>query len=532
MMFRAIRPADSLRIGVCFLAAVTAFTALASDPADARWRRKRHHGHHVARAAAYNPPYADIVVDANSGRVLHDTNADSLRHPASLTKIMTLYLLFEQLEAGKIKLDTRLEVSDHASQQAPSKLGLRPGQTIAVEDAIRAIVTKSANDVAVVIAEAIGGDEDGFAKMMTRKARALGMSRTVYVNASGLPDDDQITTARDQATLGRAIQDRFPREYRYFSTPSFAYRGYSIRNHNKLLGRVQGVDGIKTGYTRSSGFNLVTSMRRGGRHIVAVVLGGRSGGARDARMRELVETEIASAATQRTVAKIAAPTEVAAAVKPAAPARLARADAMGPVAVANLASIGEPSASQRVEANAVQAASAFTHQPRPGSAEPISPVRVKTISVKAGSVQSASLAPLTASAPTATVAPAHFAKNAAQPQQQQQAAPVQPAVYEVASASSTPVAAASTTSHARPRGPWLIQVGAFPKETEAQERLREAQSIARKLLAKADPFTERVTKGNQELYRARFAGLDQSAAEAACKYFKRNDIACMAIKNN
>ena len=173
-----------------------------------------------------------------------------------------------------------------------------PGQTIAVEDAIRALVTKSANDVAVVVAEAIGGDEDTFARMMTRKARALGMARTVYTNASGLPDDDQITTARDQATLGRAIQDRFPRYYRYFATPSFVYRGHAMRNHNKLLGRVEGVDGIKTGYTRASGFNLVSSVRRGNRHIVAVVLGGASGGARDARMRGLIEQHIASAATQ------------------------------------------------------------------------------------------------------------------------------------------------------------------------------------------------------------------------------------------
>ena len=335
-MLRGIRPADGLRFGLCTLAAVVALTTVASDPAEARWRRgKRHHGH-FARAAAYNPPYADIVVDANSGQVLHNTNADSLRHPASLTKIMTLYLLFEQLDAGKLRLDSRLEVSDHASQQAPSKLGLMPGQTIAVEDAIRALVTKSANDVAVVIAEAIGGDEDSFARMMTRKARALGMSRTVYANASGLPDADQLTTARDQATLGRAIQDRFPREYRYFSTPSFVYRGYAIRNHNKLLGRVQGVDGIKTGYTRDSGFNLVTSLRRGPRHVVAVVLGGTSGAARDARMRGLIEQEIASASTQRTVAKIAESTEVAAvAAKPAAPQiqpRLARADAMQAVA--------------------------------------------------------------------------------------------------------------------------------------------------------------------------------------------------------
>jgi len=262
-MLRGIRPAHGLRFGLCTLAAVVGLAAITTEPADARWRRGKRH--HYARVAAYTPPYADIVVDANSGEVMHATNADSLRHPASLTKIMTLYLLFEQLEAGKLRLDSRLEVSEHASEQAPSKLGLVPGQTIAVEDAIRALVTKSANDVAVVVAEAIGGDEDTFGRMMTRKARALGMSRTVYVNASGLPDKDQITTARDQATLGRAIQDRFPREYRYFGTPVFVYRGWAMRNHNKLLGRVQGVDGIKTGYTRDSGFNLVSSVRRGGR---------------------------------------------------------------------------------------------------------------------------------------------------------------------------------------------------------------------------------------------------------------------------
>src|SRR5436190_1097930 len=310
-MLRAIRPAVGLRFGLCALSAVIALAAIGSDPADARGRRGKHHRGGGA-VASYTPPYADLVMDANSGAVLHAENADSLRHPASLTKIMTLYLLFEQLEAGKLRLDSRLEVSDHASQQAPSKLGLLPGQTLSVEDAIRALVTKSANDAAVVVAEAIGGDEDSFARMMTRKARALGMSRTVYANASGLPDDDQITTARDQATLGRAIQDRFPRYYRYFATPAFVYRGHAMRNHNKLLGRVEGVDGIKTGYTRASGFNLVSSVRRGNRHIVAVVLGGASGGARDARMRSLIEQQIASAATQRTVAKIEEPKEVAA----------------------------------------------------------------------------------------------------------------------------------------------------------------------------------------------------------------------------
>src|SRR6185369_10634441 len=174
-----------------------------------------------------------------------------------------------------------------------------------IEDAIKGLVTRSANDAAVVIAEAIAGSEDEFATLMTRKARLLGMSKTVYRNASGLPDDDQITTARDQATLGRAIQDRFPRYYRYFSTVSFTFRGHSISNHNHLLGTVEGVDGIKTGYTRASGFNLVTSMRRGNRHLIGVVMGGRSGGSRDAIMRNLLAENLEKASTRRTIAAIA-----------------------------------------------------------------------------------------------------------------------------------------------------------------------------------------------------------------------------------
>ena len=538
-MLRGIRPADGLRFGLCTLAAVIGLAAVTTDPADARSRRGKRHHH--ARVVAYTPPYADVVVDANSGQVLHGTSADALRHPASLTKIMTLYLLFEQMEAGKFRLDSRLEVSEHASQQAPSKLGLRPGQTISVEDAIRALVTKSANDVAAVVAEAIGGDEETFARMMTRKARVLGMSRTVYANASGLPDPDQITTARDQATLGRAIQDRFPREYRHFATPVFVYRGWAMRNHNKLLGRVQGLDGIKTGYTRASGFNLVTSVRRGPRHIVAVVLGGTSGAARDARMRMLIEQQIASGSTQRTVAKIAESTEVAAAAaqpKPTVPppsmARLARADAMAPITTSSVAE-GDTSPAPAIQA-ASPVASSLSPQPKPGSAEPINPVKVKTITVKAGNVQTAMLVPISP-APTAMVAPPHFAKSAhapalaAPPAAEKPAVPA-PAAYQVASAHSVPVTTGSAMPrHPHPRGSWLIQVGAFPKEAEAHDRLREAQSLAKSMLAKADPFTERVVKGSQELYRARFAGFDQDSAEAACKYFKRNEIACMAIKN-
>jgi D-alanyl-D-alanine carboxypeptidase len=259
----------------------------------------------LSHAENYSPPTASIVVDGNSGTTLQASNPDAPRHPASLTKIMTLYLLFGRLEAGKLKLDSPLKVSEHASEQAPTKLGLRPGETIAVEDAIKAIVTKSANDAAVAVAENLGGDEDHFAKLMTQEARALGMTRTTYTNASGLPDDDQVTTARDQALLGRLIQKRFPRYYKYFSTESFVYHGATMLNHNHLLGAIEGVDGIKTGFTRASGFNLVTSVHRDGRYIVAVVMGGRSSLERDAQMRELISAQIKGIALKRAVPVIA-----------------------------------------------------------------------------------------------------------------------------------------------------------------------------------------------------------------------------------
>jgi D-alanyl-D-alanine carboxypeptidase len=274
---------------------------------DAEARGARHHGkerqakhHRVIHGPDYKPPYAEFVVDNNSGEVMRELNADEPRHPASLTKVMTLYMLFEQLEAGKFKLDTPLQISTRAAQQPPTKLGLKANQTLPVEDAIKGMCTRSANDAAMVVGEAIGGTEEEFAKLMTEKARALGMSNTTYVNASGLPAEEQITTARDQAILGRAIQERFPTYYRYFSTTNFRFHGHDIHNHNSLLGNVKGVDGIKTGYTEASGYNLVTSVRREARHIISVVLGGRSGAARDSRMREMIEQYISHASVQRT----------------------------------------------------------------------------------------------------------------------------------------------------------------------------------------------------------------------------------------
>ena len=503
-MLGAVTAARGLRFAIFSFAA--AIIVIGSNPAEARWRR--YHPY-----VAYQPNYAAIVIDANSGRELHAVNADATRHPASLTKIMTLYLLFEQLEAGKLKLDTQMKASEHASEQAPTKVGLDEGDTIKVEDAIKALVTRSANDAAVVIAETIGGTEENFAKLMTRKARALGMTRTVYVNASGLPDNEQITTARDQALLGRAIQDRFPQYYRYFSTRSFVLDGEYMNNHNHLLGSVDGVDGIKTGYTRDSGFNLVTSVHRGNRFLVAVVLGGASAGARDARMRQLIEQYIASAATTRTAAKI---------VETAEPVRLAEPKPQSqPLPI-------QPR--PQAEAPTVVASNIVAAQ------QPIQPVRVKTISVKAGATTIPALMAL-APAPQATVAPSEFAvarrddapavTGPVATNEVNASAPA-PAVYEPASASTTPV---PTLPPPVARGAWIIQVGAFPEEEKAKERLREAQTLGKTIVAKASPFTEKVVKGKQELYRARFAGFDQTAAEAACNYFKRNDIACMAMKN-
>jgi D-alanyl-D-alanine carboxypeptidase len=256
--------------------------------------------HGVLHGSNYHPPFAAIVVDDNTGQTIYEVNADEPRHPASVTKVMNLYLLFEELEAGKVALDTMLPVSAHCAGQNPVKLGLKPNSTIRAEDALKAMVTKSANDAACTVAEFHGGgDEAEGARLMTIKAHALGMTGTNYVNGSGLPDEAQITTARDQALLGLIIRNRFPTYYRYFSTLSFNWHGKEMHNHNGLLGNVPGVDGIKTGYTEASGYNLVASVQRGDRHIVSVVLGGTSNGARDTLMRKLIEEHAPHASAQR-----------------------------------------------------------------------------------------------------------------------------------------------------------------------------------------------------------------------------------------
>jgi len=243
----------------------------------------------MANPAQANPRYAAIVVDIESGEVLHAANADETRYPASLTKMMTLYMLFEQLERGELRLDSPLQVSSYAASRQASKLYVKAGSTLPVETAIQALVIRSANDVAVVVAEALGGSEANFGRMMTDKARQLGMPRTTFRNPHGLPDAGQTTTARDMATLSIRLMQDFPQYYHYFSQTRFTWNGNTITGHNRLLGSYPGADGMKTGFIRASGFNVATSAVRDGRRLVSVVMGGFTAASRDTHMADLLD---------------------------------------------------------------------------------------------------------------------------------------------------------------------------------------------------------------------------------------------------
>jgi D-alanyl-D-alanine carboxypeptidase len=243
--------------------------------------------------------YAAIVVDATSGAVLYQYAAEQPRYPASLTKLMTVYMLFEALDQGRIQKATPIPVSDAARKQPPTKIGFRAGETIDVDSAIRALIIRSANDVAVAVAEYLDGTESGFARQMTARARSLGLAQTSFANASGLPDPGQRTSARDMARLSLALRQRFPHHYHYFGERSFVYAGRTIRSHNELIGEVAGVDGLKTGYIRASGYNLATSIRRDGRSVVAVVMGGESAADRNARMKQLIDQFLPMATRER-----------------------------------------------------------------------------------------------------------------------------------------------------------------------------------------------------------------------------------------
>lgn len=247
--------------------------------------------------------YASLVIDAASGEVLHEVNADTRNYPASLTKMMTLYMMFEALEEGRMRLDDRIVMSRRAASQPPSRLGIKIGQSVSVETAIRALAIKSANDVAASVAEHVAGSERQFALLMTAKARSLGMSNTTFRNASGLPHRSQMSTARDMSKLARAMLLHFPHRYHYFSEERFRYGGKSYKTHNKLLTNYEGTDGIKTGYIRASGFNLVASVKRGDRRLIGVVFGAKNSKSRNRHMVTLLEKGWTKVAPQYALAK-------------------------------------------------------------------------------------------------------------------------------------------------------------------------------------------------------------------------------------
>jgi len=253
--------------------------------------------------------YASFIINENTKRIYHNANADTRNYPASLTKIMTLYLVFDALKSKKISMNSKFKVSKRATRQPPSKLNLSAGSNITVKNAILALVTKSANDVATVIAENLGKSERNFARLMTRKAKKLGMTRTTFRNASGLPNRGQLSTARDMATLGIAIRKNHPKFFKLFKTKSFIYKGIKYTNHNNLLGSYSGTDGIKTGYTNASGFNLVASVERNGQRIIGVVFGGKKARSRDKHMVTLLNKYFKTSLSKPLV-RIAKPSEL------------------------------------------------------------------------------------------------------------------------------------------------------------------------------------------------------------------------------
>lgn len=423
------------------------------------------------QAAEAGAKSAAIVVDAKTGKILYSESAESRRYPASLTKMMTLYITFEALAAGKITKQTRIPFSAQASAKPPTKLGVKAGGSITVETAIYALVTKSANDAATALGEYFGGSEAAFARMMTAKARRLGMNGTVFRNASGLPDPGQFTTAHDMARLGMALRRDYPQYYKYFSTRSFTYGGQRMANHNRLLGRVKGVDGIKTGYTRMSGFNLVSSVTDGNRRIVAVVMGGSSGASRDRRMTELIKKYLPRASTK------GAPLIASAEGK------------------TNIADIILP------KGEVEQKVAAYTGPDEEEAAEVVAeaPKQKQLATAKA------------------------VARKAAAEEKKQVVAEAKRPKVDVDDVKTASVA---------PSSGWAVQIASSPSKAEATAALSSAAQKSKGILKASAGFTTTFDKDGTIYYRARFGGYaSKASAWKACTSLKSRKIACYAVEN-
>ncbi|WP_434221255.1 SPOR domain-containing protein [Mesorhizobium caraganae] len=434
-----------------------------------------------------------IVVDAKTGKVLYSSDANGRRYPASLTKMMTLYLTFEAMAKGRISKNTPVPFSAKAAAEPPTKLGVKAGGAVSVETAILSMVTKSANDSATALGELLGGSESNFARMMTAKARQLGMDGTVFRNANGLPDPGQFTTAHDMAMLGIALREHYPQYYGYFSQRSFLYGRQRINGHNRLLGRIKGVDGIKTGYTRASGFNLVSSVSDGNRRLVAVVMGGTSGRSRDNQMAGLINAYMPRASTRGgggLIAKAGGDNPI----KALANVLLPKHDAPTPddkpmVEDDAVASNDDPTSADEQPAD--EQTVAAVEEPAPV----VKTRKVKTVIVTAPKVE------------TAQMVAAYAEPTPASP----------PAV--------DPVNTASVPSG------WAVQVASSPKQSEAQAFLDKTARQAPKILASASGFTVAFDKDGETYYRARFGGFgSKDAAWNACNALKKKKITCYAVQ--
>jgi D-alanyl-D-alanine carboxypeptidase len=475
--------------------------------ADAARKTKRNQPKQTA-SGINDPRYAAIVMNPITGEVYHQKDANAKRYPASLTKMMTLYLLFEALENKKISLNTRMDVSAYAASQPQTNLSLSSGDEIPVETAIKALVVRSANDVSVVVAETLGGDVDGFARMMTRKARILGMSNTVFANPHGLPNANQYTTAHDMAKLGIALKRDFPRYYHYFSVRQFSWSGTSYYTHNRVMLRYAGVDGIKTGFIGASGFNLVTSCVRGGRPVIAVVMGGASGAWRDNRMIDLLDQSYA------TIAK--------------------RGAAKGLVIRANLplsrdgtatrvpASVSEQSATEP----ALVAAPTITEAPTPVERTLREPVVPEVLPERG--ILTTTIAPIPPRSPTAeTPASPRLLKPVATVVSSGSLSPVVPFAKAVPADSAGAAEPASQSARN-----WGIQVGAFSNQPLAQSAAQQAYRLASKHLQGARLAVLPPDANSLDMFRARVQNITESQAMNACATLKANHSPCFTWKSD
>lgn len=450
---------------------------------------------------------AAMAVDVHTGKILYSHNIDKPHHPASLTKIMTLYMLFEYIEAGRFHMNTRLKVTENASRQAPSKLGLKPGSSILVKDAIKALITKSANDVAVIVAENLAGSEYRFTQLMTWKARKMGMNKTVFVNASGLPDKRQTTTARDMITLGLRIQKDFPQFYPLFKTKRFSYRGKVYKNHNGLMSRMRGIDGIKTGYTRASGFNLTSSIWKGRKHVVAVVMGGRTARKRDNFMARVLNKSLRKARNGKTKTQFVAANFARKAPK----RRLARVERQPRKQVAQRP---QKHITQQPKAKRVVSKTVAQNEEKLKIQKAVASKRLAQLPAQDIVVRTKDQSRMSQSAEDAAL------KQTATNSKVEIDETVTTGDIQ-AETKKTPI---MTTP---PEGPYHIQIGAFGSAEDAERRLHSIGSRAGKLLKGHKSFTMLVPTNN--VYRARFAGFSEADARKTCRQLKKKSIDCMAI---